>query len=123
MFDFGWLGKPKPVVIPDLKAQGIGTSMPGLIDLHANDKMYTVLPLYHSAGGGLGFWGVIMTGLGQGRAQAFLRAPFPHLLALYKPRGPKVTNFLRWKLENVVKLSPGMSEILIEVCKHSLVYS
>ena len=56
------LGNPKPVFINHQKAQGIGTCLV-CVELGPEDKFYNALPLYHSAGGAIGFYGAIITGL------------------------------------------------------------
>ncbi|XP_005113163.1 long-chain fatty acid transport protein 6 [Aplysia californica] len=61
IYTSGTTGNPKPVFINHAKAQGIGTAL-RLVNLNGSDKLYTVLPLYHSAGGGIGFFGAVIPG-------------------------------------------------------------
>ncbi|XP_048253913.1 very long-chain acyl-CoA synthetase-like isoform X1 [Haliotis rufescens] len=55
------VGLPKPVFIRQMKL----TSLSGgflLVDFNKDDVLYMTLPLYHSAGGGLGHYGCIRAG-------------------------------------------------------------
>nr|KAG5697723.1 hypothetical protein BaRGS_006245 [Batillaria attramentaria] len=61
IYTSGTTGLPKPVYISQMKASGIGSVML-IADLTGNDVIYTVLPLYHSAGGGIGLYGLLNTG-------------------------------------------------------------
>ena len=56
-----FLGNPKPVCITHLKAT-LGSLMLQSISLKAEDKVYTPLPLYHSAGGSIGMMGATNAG-------------------------------------------------------------
>ncbi|BFY97259.1 hypothetical protein BsWGS_00299 [Bradybaena similaris] len=61
IYTSGTTGLPKPAIISQRRAISIGcrTLLAGLTK---TDVIYTVLPLYHSAGGGLGLYGSIVTG-------------------------------------------------------------
>lgn len=61
IYTSGTTGNPKPVFINQAKVQGMGTAL-FIVDLRPEDKVYTVLPLYHGAGGGIGMAGTIITG-------------------------------------------------------------
>ncbi|KAL8606639.1 hypothetical protein ACOMHN_025738 [Nucella lapillus] len=61
IYTSGTTGLPKPVYISQLKANGIAGVM-RVIDLSSEDVLYTVLPLYHSAGGGMGFYALLYKG-------------------------------------------------------------
>jgi solute carrier family 27 fatty acid transporter 1/4 len=54
-------GLPKAAFITQSKAVGIGGVML-LGNVDADDVLYTSLPLYHSSGGGLGLFTVLLTG-------------------------------------------------------------
>ena len=54
-------GLPKPVFINQVKANGIGSAVHA-VNISAEDIIYTALPLYHSAGGGLGLYSVLDRG-------------------------------------------------------------
>ena len=47
--------------ISQLKAVGIGSALQ-TVDFTADDILYTSLPLYHSAGGGLGLYSILERG-------------------------------------------------------------
>ncbi|KAK7115985.1 long-chain fatty acid transport protein 2-like [Littorina saxatilis] len=61
IYTSGTTGLPKPVFISQTKANGIGSAMQ-IVGLDADDVIYTVLPLYHSAGGGIGLYGLFDRG-------------------------------------------------------------
>ena len=54
-------GSPKPVIIQQIKVCVLGNSL-AVCDFCAEGTVYTVLPVYHSAGGGIGLCSVINTG-------------------------------------------------------------
>ncbi|XP_046350832.1 very long-chain acyl-CoA synthetase-like isoform X4 [Haliotis rufescens] len=61
IYTSGTTGLPKPVFIRQMKL----TSLSGgflLVDFNKDDVLYMTLPLYHSAGGGLGHYGCIRAG-------------------------------------------------------------
>ncbi|XP_076443749.1 long-chain fatty acid transport protein 2-like [Babylonia areolata] len=61
IYTSGTTGLPKPVYIRQLKANGMAGVF-RIFDLTPEDIIYTVLPLYHSAGGGLGFYSLLYKG-------------------------------------------------------------
>jgi acyl-CoA synthetase (AMP-forming)/AMP-acid ligase II len=54
-------GLPKPVYISQTKALSLGCGMMS-VNISCDDVLYTTLPLYHSAGGGLGLYALFLTG-------------------------------------------------------------
>ena len=54
IYTSGTTGLPKAAVIIHLKMVGMGGLVSNGFDIQPNDVLYTVLPLFHSAGGGLG---------------------------------------------------------------------
>ncbi|BFZ01882.1 hypothetical protein BsWGS_04921 [Bradybaena similaris] len=70
IYTSGTTGNPKPSIISQYKAIGLGCCMAS-VDLSNSDTIYLVLPLYHSSGGGIGFFGALVTG-----ARIILRKKF-----------------------------------------------
>jgi acyl-CoA synthetase (AMP-forming)/AMP-acid ligase II len=54
-------GLPKPVFVSQTKECQYGACTI-LVNLNADDVLYTPLPLYHSSGSGLGLSAVLLTG-------------------------------------------------------------
>lgn len=54
-------GLPKPAYLSQIKASSSGSTLL-IVDFDAEDIIYTALPLYHTAGGVIGLFGVITKG-------------------------------------------------------------
>ncbi|XP_067666616.1 long-chain fatty acid transport protein 2-like isoform X2 [Haliotis asinina] len=61
IYTSGTTGLPKPVFIRETRLTGLSRGFL-LVDFKEDDVLYMTLPLYHSAGGGLGFYGSIRAG-------------------------------------------------------------
>ncbi|GFO37969.1 very long-chain acyl-coa synthetase [Plakobranchus ocellatus] len=62
IYTSGTTGSPKPAIISQLKGSSFGLVLSGCVDFCSSDTLYVPLPLYHSAGGGIGLIGVLSSG-------------------------------------------------------------
>lgn len=110
-----WLsGLPKPASIVQVKAMGIGNCLT-IVSLTSNDIVYTVLPLYHSSGGGIGMMGTIKAGMLMRRKKNSI--PNSKICFMLNPGLPKPVFIRQMKLTS---LSGGF--LLVDFNKDDVLY-
>lgn len=62
IYTSGTTGLPKAAKITQMRFRGMGRTAVALCGLNSSDRVYNVLPLYHTTGGGLGMLGALNVG-------------------------------------------------------------
>lgn len=62
IYTSGTTGLPKAAKITQMRFRGMGRTAIALSGLNSDDRVYNVLPLYHTTGGGLGMFGALLVG-------------------------------------------------------------
>ncbi|CAG5126974.1 unnamed protein product [Candidula unifasciata] len=111
IYTSGTTGNPKPSIISHHKAISLGCCMVS-VGLSSSDTIYLVLPLYHSSGGGIGFFGALDTG-----ARIILRQKFSasHFWSDCRQHGATVIQYIGELFRYLISQPPNKLDAVHKV--------
>jgi len=113
IYTSGTTGLPKAANIMHLKFVSMG-SLPMMSGLGPSDRLYTCLPIFHSAGGGIGVVGCIMTGATLVLAKKFSNSRFWGDIVHHKCTGFQYIGELGRYLVNYLKEHPELKPLIAQ---------
>jgi len=111
IYTSGTTGLPKAANIMHVKFISMG-SLPLMSGLGPTDRLYTCLPIFHSAGGGIGVAGCILTGAALVLSKKFSNSRFWHEVVNYECTAIQYIGELGRYLVNYHKEHPELTPLI-----------